>query len=1590
MSTLAAPNSENAAMVARVARMKANPPTIADKVKGGVEAALNVITSLTNYPIGVISGVVGNTATAVGEGAGAVATALDRRSRGVPTSLPTDPHIGDASENLLTGKYMQDVTYQPKTDVGQDYAEDYTGPAMNALGPAIGHGHEVAHAAPALAPAVRAAGDATRPVARAAAAAAERGVGAAGRAVLNVDPELAKVAQIAGDLKHPIDVRPDQIIEGAKFSKLAGQAAADVPLSNSKTKSNQVAFTRNLIDMLNPEETKAERLTPDVFDKAMTRSGEGIGEITARTPVPEGDLMPGVKGVDLSKATEDNRRIVSAYVADIQAAAEEGGGKIDGTRLTEINSEIGKQARTNADSDLGRYLNDLQDVIQDSVERNATPEDVTALRDFRRQYAYGKMVEPLVAKTIDGKISPQGLMARVTATKQGKHFMARAMGGPIGDLAKVGQLIKEPGTSLTTERGLIYGTALGGGAYVEPHTAAAAYTGALGYNTLGPKLTRAMVGKRPPKPGKPPPPAEPPGPPPEPTTSPGAGGGGGGGTPPPTGPLGDLTPDWGTTPGAGGGPPRGGHEPGLVRPVDEPSPTTGNRKTKLEIPAVPGRPDLPDALVTGGPAESAATARANAAMHEPGAIEARQQQAEAAERARRAAEPRVPVGEVKEGQPPIKAEAAGKIPVGKATEGQPEIKPFVPKKPLKAGEATELPVERIEPKEPIPEGEVVPLTAEQEKAWRKEFGLGDGDAERAKAVATALKHDEKAVEAAAAQHEHSPRAFDREIERINEEAKNANESQRAAEGSESPAGAGGTPVREGERGAPVHGAEVDKPVPTARSGAAGKSEPEPAAAVRAADQQSGADRVPAAGTERAGTEAAGGRAPAGAEGARGVEIREVPGGFEAYRDGRKVGYLKDNLERGQAKQLGESANVDMVKVDKDEQGKGTGRALYKAFEDKHEGAIMPSGKTEPSAWKLWKRNYPDKVDAFVKQEAQRIKDGADPKIVAGNITDPEVRARVLKESEPEPPTPPSTKKAVDIAREMSEMQKTKPRPLAKLFGTNGPTPAQKLTYDAQVRKWNSEYRKLQAAHKIALDRDNAAFRAAQQGKTNGADTKPDNQPGDLQQKAGEKGVPKDEPPEEIFSTEKTKEVADSPAFKKWFGESHVVDKEGKPLVVYHGTNQEHEAFDAGRLGTNTQASSSKEAFFFTSHAGEAGEYADLAAKRMIPGAPTHEAKTDRLMKAVDAAERTAHRTGDWSKHEALLQELESHEYGAINDDPSGANVMPTYLSLQNPKIVDVGGSVAASQVTGWIREAKAAGHDGLILRNISDGPTWMGDTLTDHYAVFKPEQIKSAIGNRGTFDPTDPNILHKQQVDDYKSGEPVRGAPVGSPEKLTEVLRDKFGSKIIDGLIDQGLLKFALARDEGMTPAAGRGGVRAVFRQKIGEQPAATLYFDRLTAEQAPALLMHELGEHFGAPRLLGPERYALVMDELKSLAKTDPEVQAAWKHVEHNYIGEGTPDNVKVGDDLFMREVAAHLVETQPDLPWVRRFINEVRAFFYEHFGTTMGNRVDANLIRGMAAAALRKASAGKLAGQQPTARQFKPFVPSRTVMGANRPTIQ
>ncbi len=176
-------------------------------------------------------------------------------------------------------------------------------------------------------------------------------------------------------------------------------------------------------------------------------------------------------------------------------------------------------------------------------------------------------------------------------------------------------------------------------------------------------------------------------------------------------------------------------------------------------------------------------------------------------------------------------------------------------------------------------------------------------------------------------------------------------------------------------------------------------------------------------------------------------------------------------------------------------------------------------------------------------------------------------------------------------------------------------------------------------------------------------------------------------------TASARRVTETPEFKKWFGDSKVVDEKGEPLVVYHGTNADFEAFDHDLNGSSGQGSG-EFGFFFDSSPANAARY--------------------------------------------------------VRQNVDGGSVVPVFVSLQNPLRVEkynrkygYEGVYSKTAFFNFIDDALENGHDGAIFYDVLD----RGSRSTQ-FVAFRPEQIKSAIGNSGAFDPTNPDITASAARDD--------------------------------------------------------------------------------------------------------------------------------------------------------------------------------------------------------------------------------------------------
>lgn len=171
------------------------------------------------------------------------------------------------------------------------------------------------------------------------------------------------------------------------------------------------------------------------------------------------------------------------------------------------------------------------------------------------------------------------------------------------------------------------------------------------------------------------------------------------------------------------------------------------------------------------------------------------------------------------------------------------------------------------------------------------------------------------------------------------------------------------------------------------------------------------------------------------------------------------------------------------------------------------------------------------------------------------------------------------------------------------------------------------------------------------------------------------------------------------AFKNWFGDwekdpqnaSKVVDENGEPRVVYHGTYGDFTVFDKAKIGSATDYGIWGRGFYFTNM-----ENTPYGNKKL----------------ALFLNIRNPFIFNDYKSAEEIGDYLNIWDGNFHEDDRFG--IFRPYAT-------------GAAQIAD---SAQERGHDGLIAV--------LGKWT--EYIAFEPNQIKSATDNRGTFDPKNPDI----------------------------------------------------------------------------------------------------------------------------------------------------------------------------------------------------------------------------------------------------------
>ena len=246
-------------------------------------------------------------------------------------------------------------------------------------------------------------------------------------------------------------------------------------------------------------------------------------------------------------------------------------------------------------------------------------------------------------------------------------------------------------------------------------------------------------------------------------------------------------------------------------------------------------------------------------------------------------------------------------------------------------------------------------------------------------------------------------------------------------------------------------------------------------------------------------------------------------------------------------------------------------------------------------------------------------------------------------------------------------------------------------------------------------------------------------------------------------------VTDTPEFKSWFGESVVREprtstrdpvrwEDKKPLVVYHGTDKDFTSFEANRKSTNSGTfgpwETSRAGIFFAEDPRIAQGFAEQGERKRAGGANVIPVYLS-IKNPVDIRNGFDDETLDAMESAGisrrfLMRVIPSEAWELFDEENDGA------------------ATVAAM---------KRAGFDGALITEIDPGT----DEPFDTWVAFDPEQIKSAIGNNGNFDPKRPSIL---EIKD--DAVPERSFNIGAQRGerdlgAARLTKEDFGKIVADG-----------------------------------------------------------------------------------------------------------------------------------------------------------------------------------------------------------------
>jgi len=214
---------------------------------------------------------------------------------------------------------------------------------------------------------------------------------------------------------------------------------------------------------------------------------------------------------------------------------------------------------------------------------------------------------------------------------------------------------------------------------------------------------------------------------------------------------------------------------------------------------------------------------------------------------------------------------------------------------------------------------------------------------------------------------------------------------------------------------------------------------------------------------------------------------------------------------------------------------------------------------------------------------------------------------------------------------------------------------------------------------------------------------------------------------------------DTPEFKRWFGDSKVVNADGTPRVVYHGTTKD---FDVPKVSYKRE-----EYAKFGFHVGT-----EEAANTRLVQTEGLEAQGANIMPIYVRAENPLrmdeNRLGRWGIDDIMSAVMEKAERGeidgvspdAIDDFFNDRFDIEAEVGVENnlaePRVWQDDGMWMPGERSSYLKAfLQQLGYDSIVYNNEFEGGG-------DSYILLDANQVKSATGNTGEYSRANKNILY--------------------------------------------------------------------------------------------------------------------------------------------------------------------------------------------------------------------------------------------------------